>query len=46
MIRDGDKVVSAGKGRTTIRLGRPITVEEVERVIEEVMDECCRDFAP
>ncbi|MGC9153597.1 MAG: hypothetical protein ACP5GY_07690 [Vulcanisaeta sp.] len=39
MIRDGDKVVSAGKDRTMIRLGRPISVEEV-------MDEWCRDFAP
>ncbi|WP_054857754.1 AbrB/MazE/SpoVT family DNA-binding domain-containing protein [Vulcanisaeta sp. JCM 16159] len=32
------KLIPVRRSRTTIRLGRPITVEEIERAIEEVMD--------
>ncbi|WP_243678185.1 hypothetical protein [Vulcanisaeta distributa] len=36
----------AAKRRIVIRLGGSITVEEIERAIEEVMDGGdCRDFA-
>ncbi|GAB6948138.1 hypothetical protein JCM16161A_22680 [Vulcanisaeta sp. JCM 16161] len=40
MVKD-----SVERGRIVIRLGRSITVEEIERAIEEVMDVDCRDPA-
>ncbi len=36
------KIVPIRKSRTTIRLGRRITVEEIEKSVEEVMDESTR----
>ncbi len=36
------KIIPVRRSRTTIRLGRTITVEEIERAIEEVMDESTR----
>ena len=33
------KIIPLRRKRTTIRIGRKITVEEIERVIEEMMDE-------
>ena len=36
------KIVPVRRSRITIRLGRRITVEEIERSIEEVMDESTR----
>uniref|UniRef100_UPI003183F534 AbrB/MazE/SpoVT family DNA-binding domain-containing protein n=1 Tax=Vulcanisaeta sp. JCM 14467 TaxID=1295370 RepID=UPI003183F534 len=36
------KIVPVKRSRITIRLGRRITVEEIEKSIEEVMDESTR----
>lgn len=40
MARKGcGKMISARRRRLTIRLGRRITVEEIEEAVEEILDE-------